>query len=475
MNRKTLSTEDIEMPKTKKTKIDENKDRKIEEKIENNDKEKDLVAETEKISKKRIKNNKKSEGDKKPEEWDRCMFFIEKKKRYCGFQRKTGSLYCGNHCPVDEKDEENIRIPCPIDPTHTITKASLNKHIQICQRKTENNELKSHSYYSENLNCGKIEEKEEKEIITYSQSEILSLISKINKLYDELFLVPIETNISCELPTSKEYCKKYEDIGAQHTSVLRHIEQQCSLVENINKIYNILESDNLYIEMGAGKGNLSLTLTSILPIEHINKSQFLLIDRANIRHKADTQLRKDNINFGRIRMDIKDLYLDKCPFIIEDSSTTSSTSSSNNNNIVIISKHLCGVATDLTLTCIKNSPNVKSKLKCIEIALCCHHRCIWKDYVGQNTFKEFGFDCSAFEQLTKLSSWALLDPKNPERVSDEYSLSIEQKICIGRKVKRLIDYGRMKYIKENLGMKCELKYYCDITTSPENCVLLSYK
>lgn len=462
MNRKTPSTEEIGMPKSKKSKIDENNITNKEEKTENIDTEKESESKSEKKSAKRMKRDKKSnKNDEKSKEWDRCMFFIEKKKRYCGFQRKTGSLYCGNHCPVDEEDEDNIRIPCPIDPTHTITKSSLNKHIQICQRKTENDELKTHPYYSENLNCGK-EIEQEKEKITYTPSDIITLISKINTLYDKFYPIPIETNISCTLPKSIEYCKKYSDIGAKETSVLRHIEQQCSLVENINRIYNIFETDNnLYIEMGAGKGNLSLTLTNILPIE--NKCEYLLIDRANIRHKADSQLRKDKINFGRIRMDIKDLYLDKCPYI------------NDSNNIIIMSKHLCGVATDLTLTSIKNSPEVISKLQCIEIALCCHHRCIWKDYTGINTFKEFGFDGSAFEQLTKFSSWALLDIKNPDRVGNEYSLNIEEKISVGRKVKRLIDYGRMKFINESLGMKCELKYYCDLSTSPENCVLLAYK
>lgn len=399
---------------------------------------------------KRIKLNPKENAinAKDTIEWDRCMFYIEKKKRYCGFERRNGSLYCGNH--IQSNNEEDERIPCPIDPTHTITKKSLNKHVLICQRKTENDNLHKQLYYKENLNCG-ISDDINYEKICLNPSEIPLLISRINELYSIHFPESIKSSISM-LDQSLEYKKSFEDIGAQK-AVLRHIEQQSSLIYNINSVCK-LSQEYLYIEMGAGKGNLSLTLYNT-----IKGGEYLLIDRANVRHKADTQLRKNNLKFDRIRMDIKDLYLDKCPLV-------------ENNNIIIISKHLCGVATDLTLHSIINSKEVLNKTKCIEIALCCHHKCLWKDYVNQDYIKNIlKFTIEEFYHLLRLSSWTLLDDKNKTDSSD---LDLNEKREIGRKIKRLIDLGRIKYLESN-GFKCKLQHYCEISTSPENCMLLAWK
>ena len=42
---------------------------------------------------------------------DKCMFFMQRKSRYCGLERSSGSKYCGNHKP----EEESVirRVQCP--------------------------------------------------------------------------------------------------------------------------------------------------------------------------------------------------------------------------------------------------------------------------------------------------------------------------------------------------------------------------
>jgi CCCH zinc finger in TRM13 protein len=42
---------------------------------------------------------------------EKCKFWVVKKKRFCKFDAKTGSDYCGNHL-VDGV----LRVPCPLDP-----------------------------------------------------------------------------------------------------------------------------------------------------------------------------------------------------------------------------------------------------------------------------------------------------------------------------------------------------------------------
>ena len=40
------------------------------------------------------------------------------------------------------------------------------------------------------------------------------------------------------------------------------------------------------------------------------------------------------------------------------------------------------------------------------IALCCHHRCHWSQYVGQQFLLDQGFQPREFNVLTSISSWA---------------------------------------------------------------------
>ena len=95
-------------------------------------------------------------------------------------------------------------------------------------------------------------------------------------------------------------------------------------------------------------------------------------------------------------------------------------------NIVGVSKHLCGAATDLALryrthynkssSDIPTTPipsrcltqtlsGVESDLAGVLIALCCHHRCDWRPYVGKEFLLEQGFTEEDFSLLTALTSW----------------------------------------------------------------------
>ena len=99
---------------------------------------------------------------------------------------------------------------------------------------------------------------------------------------------------------------------------------------------------------------------------------------------------KDADSFQRINMDIKDLYIDGIPMIQKNPTA----------DVIYVSKHLCGVATDLALK------SMTSSVSGVCIATCCHHRCVWEDYVGKQTFIKLGFMPSEFSMITKLSSWA---------------------------------------------------------------------
>lgn len=157
--------------------------------------------------------------------WTQCCFFLPHKLRLCNVSRSPNSRYCGNHISMAEsqyiKDKikkklgtnenvqltleeqeinsKRIRIPCPLDPTHTILKDNLESHIKICNSAKELNYKKTLNYYrtncnivspylkNQNENDKKNENKEEKKeenkesLINYGK-----LVEKINKIFSEI-------------------------------------------------------------------------------------------------------------------------------------------------------------------------------------------------------------------------------------------------------------------------------------------------
>lgn len=127
----------------------------------------------------------------------------------------------------------------------------------------------------------------------------------------------------------------------------------------------------MFVEMGCGKGRLSLAVCTA-----VAGARLLLVDRAHNRNKADKYLRAAGADYHRIYADITHLDLGAVPMLA-------------NSSLVCISKHLCGSATDVTLTCLRSLCERESlsasrpKLAGVGIATCCHHRCTWRDYVGK--------------------------------------------------------------------------------------------
>ena len=59
----------------------------------------------------------------------KCTFFMEKKRRTCRFDAKPGYLFCGNHMPEDIGPK---RVPCPVNPNHTVLESELAAHVHKC-------------------------------------------------------------------------------------------------------------------------------------------------------------------------------------------------------------------------------------------------------------------------------------------------------------------------------------------------------
>jgi hypothetical protein len=63
-----------------------------------------------------------------------CAFVVPHKNRHCKRTVVLGQQYCGNHLHLDSASTvARIRIPCPIDPSHTAYEDIMHKHIKVCE------------------------------------------------------------------------------------------------------------------------------------------------------------------------------------------------------------------------------------------------------------------------------------------------------------------------------------------------------
>ncbi|KAL9645690.1 hypothetical protein ABK040_003423 [Willaertia magna] len=513
------------------------------------------AAITSKPLKKKMKREKQLKEEVPIPEPTQCHYYVKQKHRFCNKQQAPNSNYCHTHLHLQDtannnnneitkessseqqnqttENDKQKRVPCPIDPSHTVYEHRLKKHIKICNKSKSQQQMKQQAYYMKNINYNFLNEKstilDNNEYLDLNLNELwnnqkeyfTNLILKIKNLYENLKLNEfIETNIKESFNFSLSF--NNEDFQEKHHR------QHCSFLCNLKET-NCLSKDYDYIEFGSGKATLSYfvrralldkeqleiiekvknnnEITNKQEEEIINeikeikeeeqsKQQFILIDRENQRRKVDNYIRYGKImhhkkyndelkvplvKVNRLMIDIGDLKLSKVNDINNEGRKS-----------ISISKHLCGIATDLTLACLKeyNEDFNNEKNKGIFIALCCHHKCNWKGYINRSFFEENGFNAFDFRVMTLLTSFATCDfeklsklkeeeglnnNKKEEEKKEEYiGLTNDEKESIGFMCKRLIDYGRILFLQSlNQYKKVKLMYYCNRDITPENCMLIA--
>ena len=341
-----------------------------------------------------------------------------------------------DYCPMHiEGDGDKVRIPCPIDPKHTIFEADLDKHVLICSKTKDVAFIKSQKLYHENVNLtpGKVEN---------CSLQGFSVSAEVAEFWGkkiELALARLSKGV--DYSTHFDVCEIEGD---------KHKLQNEQIVKAILNLKVISSASDKFCvaEFGCGKGGLA----SCLMQESLAKTwKFLLIDREARRNKAENRNRE--IESVRLRLDLKDTDLS----LINSDNVFSVDLTS----MIVCAKHLCGSATDLTLLAVKRSPVPVS----LCIATCCHHACDWNVFVGRELFTEIAL-CSNAEEfmiIRLLSSWA---------TSTDGTLSPE-KIRIGRTAKHVIDLSRCLWIKSNLNDKVTYGPFIDVKISPENYLILA--
>lgn len=162
---------------------------------------------------------------------------------------------------------------------------------------------------------------------------------------------------------------------------------------------SLLPPDISVVEFGCGRGGLAMAIAAVQP-----KIKLVLVDRQRVRHKVcvcallpvaptcvphshdccprtcqtDTYIKRLGAEVDRVHCDIKDLCL-------------SQVASLAGRSVVGVAKHLCGNGTDVSLRCMASgllptASATQGGFAGMTFATCCHHRCNWRDFCGQEAF-----------------------------------------------------------------------------------------
>jgi hypothetical protein len=314
--------------------------------------------------------------------WTQCHYFMKNKSRFCNVGPVPGSLYCGVHRPAEEGPSNTLtrkfarrsggeqksgnhssssssadagttdmdpmntnsnvsgeseaagvcglsteRIPCPVDPTHSIYKYNLHSHVKICNITSRNKLLSQQPFYRQDCNSGPAVDLATSNADNADNVDARALWDKIVRFYETTFGTSTynfaNPEYSIEIPHGKEIDDNVLDAVAKDQTAedkLRHAMQDSLLVKQMIQ-HDLLEfhskDDNndskqntgtAYVELGAGRGMLGMAVKAVA-----TESNVVLVERSGSRRKADKLMREKEWNFYRARMDIRHCFVPNLP------------------------------------------------------------------------------------------------------------------------------------------------------------------
>ncbi|XP_012228762.1 tRNA:m(4)X modification enzyme TRM13 homolog isoform X2 [Linepithema humile] len=383
---------------------------------------------------------------------NRCMYYIERKKRFCRMTVRIGKQYCGEHQPETEGsfDIDDRRVKCPLDPTHTCYQSKLMKHLDVCNIKRRLDAQPAFIVKGTNLDQETTVKPMHVPLSQLNEAVIETVIKKINSAYEKLPEFPqviLQHDVLEHKLTDKSCGANTRKHLLQNSSLLGHLEQA-----------GLVQDDTCFIEFGAGR-----------------------VDRSSLRHKNDNKLKKEEsgLMIKRVRADIADLRLNE---IIEIQPIKYK---------VGIAKHLCGTATDLAIRCLIKSMNREPEvdIRGLVLAFCCHHKCEYSSYVGRKYLQQCGFTAEEFPILCSIVSWATCGSRSKSNIKLKHNSVIQheesnvyqsssklyhEREFIGRKAKTLLNWGRLIFL-QSAGFQAELFYYISTDVSLENMCIVAIR
>lgn len=437
------------------------------------------------------------------EEAQRCSFVNKKKRnKSCTRPVLNNRNFCEAHAMLEARPGEQL-IPCPLDPRHSVASCRLRGHLRKCNMQKYLTNLSSTCGFVRDINTYN-HDSSIKPSCTVS-SEPSQLLPRVEALFRDpqsgYFSQMLNWSTRFLKGSCLSFCPEPQPCIAL-SGKTKHKEQHAAFVNFLAR----MKPCHVIIEMGAGKGGLSLSLA-----EHAGPgTMFVLLDNSNFHNKRDRYIRRMGVavHVRRMRIDIKDV--DLLPLLLgiiaaqqqslsaANETLISSSQLSAHLRVLIVGKHLCGVATDYALRCITKFQAAVTKLSATHanhagptfelagamISLCCHHKGVtWHKYAHPQFFEQLGFTYEEFERVCALSSCAnghraqhksLRTSKNPESSRKCFLDGMQpergQLLTFGLMCKRLLDIGRCIWVEENSDSLLASLMRCSDTTT-ENVAL----
>uniref|UniRef100_A0A1I8IH77 tRNA:m(4)X modification enzyme TRM13 n=2 Tax=Macrostomum lignano TaxID=282301 RepID=A0A1I8IH77_9PLAT len=294
-----------------------------------------------------------------------CAYFVARKQRQCRLRPLPGQSLCVEHCPAGSAapgDSRGHRIPCPLDPKHTVYASQLDRHLTRCNSRPR---LVGQPFYRQGVNsCDSPEDRtrdlswsllDPPEHVHRRLDQIIALVDSLipdSDVADQPgdadqpiwpMMAAQLSNAARRAATSFKSNKRRinkkppaqkvqsyssssdddEDDDGEGGSfengeprAVTNLRQQANLLALAEKS-QLLRSPCAYVEFGAGKGHLCHWVARYWFESNSKKGEgepadsnaYLLIDRGSVRNKLDCAHKYSGQRFSRIRVDIADLLL----------------------------------------------------------------------------------------------------------------------------------------------------------------------
>ncbi|EPY37263.1 tRNA guanosine-2'-O-methyltransferase TRM13 [Strigomonas culicis] len=447
-----------------------------------------------------------------------CSYYVLRKHRFCKTTCRDGSPYCSTH--ASERDSraaslegaKDVRVACPINPNHTVYASRLAHHVTVCPdlrhitaglpyHREDVHALKGRPRY-----CTARAEEEEAAALRAERSALKDMPSEELEALKARIRESYETYIKAQFITLPAVGKEEEgaagrgEDGAEASK--KHGPQHRALLQGVD--YAIAQTltapqERLggFMELGAGKGGLSVALQETLIqrrgdeptppsdsaapplLPHLRsrtvaQPHIVVVDMGGFRRKGDARVSHSDIPLLRLRINLKDLDMTTA---IQEEVRPASRAGAEAQNWMALGKHLCGSCTDFALSCV-TEPDLESvaraKVRGVVLATCCHHRCELQHLNYVQPFSAPRADASGppfalqlpgtpyvvsereFGAIVKMTSWA---------VSGKFADEAKQQM--GFYCKRVIDMWRVGYLRE-CGYKAFLSVYATRDITEEN-------
>lgn len=220
-----------------------------------------------------------------------CSFFVRRKQRFCRMPVSIGKVFCGEHAAAGDNLDGfrqrtaqgpgpagAERIPCPMDPRHTVYRHRLERHLKKCSGKP----APLPEYHTPCINSSREPAAPPDPKLSLSElstAELRALIERVRAAGEKhVPEIPVSVADHPVVRAEIERCQ------GEQSGACTHLEQQASLIGNMEQC-GLLQHHRCFVEFGAGRGKLLHFVYRAVGADAT--ADFLAVDRMRTRCKFD--------------------------------------------------------------------------------------------------------------------------------------------------------------------------------------------